>query len=106
MKQCTDCHSEKAHPDDAADCVACHRGHGSTNRFLIPDSLEGKLVVLASPEGKSDTGLVRGDGRGVCEVCHASTKYYTNAGTGEAHEIGWCIKCHSHQNGFKPGPVE
>lgn len=104
-KPCADCHSEKAHPA-AAPCSACHQVHGTANRFLIPDTLGGRPVFLTTPEGKSDTGLARGTGKGVCEVCHASTKYYTSAGAGAAHETGWCIKCHSHQNGFSPGPVE
>lgn len=104
-KPCAGCHSEKAHPASAA-CTSCHQVHGTANRFLIPDTLGGKPVFLATPEGKSETGLARGTGKGVCEVCHASTKYYNAAGTGETHETGWCIKCHSHQNGFTQGPVE
>ena len=105
-RACADCHSQKAHPTTDATCASCHEVHGTANAFLVKDSVGGKAVVLAKPEGKSDVGLVRGTGAGVCEVCHAGAKYYNGDGTGAAHETGWCITCHSHQNGFAPGPVE
>jgi predicted CXXCH cytochrome family protein len=105
-RACADCHSEKAHPSGAAACASCHRVHGTANRFLIPDTFNGRPMLLATPEGRSATGLAHGDGTGICETCHAATAHYTRAGGGGAHEAGWCVKCHSHQNGFAPGPVE
>ena len=105
-KACADCHSEKTHPGTDASCLSCHDIHGAANTFLIKPTLGGKPVLLSKPEGKSANGLAHGTGDGVCEVCHAGKKYYNGDGTGAAHEEGWCIKCHSHQNGFEPGPVE
>ena len=105
-KACADCHSEKSHPAGSVDCGACHSVHGTANAFLVNDTVGGKAILLSKPEGKSDNGLVKGTGAGICEVCHAGGKYYNGDGTGAAHETAWCIKCHSHQNGFTPGPVE
>ncbi|MBI5528965.1 MAG: hypothetical protein HY897_21770 [Deltaproteobacteria bacterium] len=99
-RACADCHSERAHPSSGSACATCHDPHGSANAFLMRDTVAGKEVFLSKPEGKSGSGLARGDGAGICEVCHTATAYYNASGTGGAHDTAWCVKCHSHQEGF------
>jgi predicted CXXCH cytochrome family protein len=103
-RPCADCHSERTHPAADTGCLVCHDPHGSANAFLVKDTVAGKKVFLSRPEGRSQSGLARGDGTGVCEVCHTGTTYYDSSGTGGAHDAAWCIGCHSHQNGFSPEP--
>ena len=108
-RACGDCHSNGSHPAGAT-CLTCHEPHGTTNAFLVREtiSIEGAAVPvhLTAPEGASADGLARAGtdggtpGTGVCEVCHATTRYYNRAGDGLAHDAGWCARCHMHQNGF------
>ncbi len=110
---CSHCHSEGAHPDDGT-CRQCHDPHGSTNAFLLNETLTlpgdaGTATVhVTRPEGATSEGFVRagvpdaGAGTGFCEVCHTTTAYYTRAGTGSSHNDGLCSGCHSHPDGFRP----
>jgi predicted CXXCH cytochrome family protein len=41
-------------------------------------------------------------GTGVCEVCHTTTKFYNNTGTGEPHFPYSCYTCHPHARSFLP----
>ena len=108
--ECTACHSETTHPADAA-CSTCHDPHGTTNAFLIRDTIQipggaSKTVVLVKPEGASKDGLARAGvsgetpGTGACEICHTTTKYYKADGTGASHSAEYCLKCHTHQDSF------
>jgi hypothetical protein len=41
---------------------------------------------------------------GICEVCHTTSAYHRNDGTGDQthHPQRECTPCHSHNNGFEP----
>ncbi len=102
---CSDCHSEGPHPFGASSCTACHNPHGSDNAFLIktrvtpPGGSASAPVHVAKPDGDTPDGLVHA-GKGLCEVCHTTTKYYLVNGQGAPHDTGQCTKCHDHQAGF------
>jgi hypothetical protein len=112
-RACSDCHSERTHPASAA-CTKCHDPHGTENAFVVRESIEIRpgtqvAVHFTTVEGASADGLARAGvegqaaGTGLCEVCHATTRFYPSSGQGEPHETGWCPRCHLHQNGFLLG---
>lgn len=41
-------------------------------------------------------------GRGLCETCHRTTRFYLASGHGENHFAGDCTLCHDHAAGFRP----
>ena len=109
---CAKCHSEATHPA-GADCGTCHDPHGSPNAFLVKSSITlpsggSAAVTVTKPEGASIAGVARAGvtgaqaGTGLCEVCHASTKFYDAAGKGATHSTKWCAECHVHAAGFAP----
>ena len=55
-------------------------------------------------DGRKDGSFasVTRPGTGVCEVCHTTTRYYNNTGTGEPHYEFPCYTCHTHERGFLP----
>jgi predicted CXXCH cytochrome family protein len=93
-KECGECHGAKNHRSLA--CRDCHDVHGSSNLFLLRARVTGETVSVTTPV------LVKGDGTGVCEVCHTNTAHYRRDGSGTAHDTQWCIGCHSHDTGFLP----
>ena len=114
---CDSCHSEKTHVPtyyDADDtfrlisCTTCHEPHGSTNLYLIRNQVlvaEDELVTIVFQNilGLADDSYAQpGDrsGAGLCEVCHATTKYYNQSGTGLPHNTTKCTDCHQHSTGF------
>jgi hypothetical protein len=109
---CAECHrSEETHQDPEAgtegQCLVCHTPHGSPNLFLVrerivtPEDIE-RPIVLNNLEGLADGSFasISDPGSGVCEVCHTTTLYYRNDGTGEDHFPFTCFTCHSHGDGF------
>jgi hypothetical protein len=42
-------------------------------------------------------------GRGLCEICHRTTRFYPASGHGESHFTDECTVCHDHAAGFRPG---
>ena len=112
-RACSDCHSQGTHPSTAA-CTACHDPHGTENAFLVLETIAVPTgtdvpIHLTTVEGASLDGLARAGvegaepGTGLCEVCHADTRFYPRTGLGEPHETGWCPRCHLHQTGFHLG---
>jgi hypothetical protein len=95
-------------------CIECHDMHGGTsNRKLIweviytPNSGDRDVVFTnrIGPNSAADGDTVFD---GVCEVCHTTSAYHRNDGTGDqTHHPGTqCIACHSHNNGFEPYPFD
>ena len=91
-------------------CTDCHKGHLSSNEFLIREEILTPSGTSREVEFTNDqTGL--GDGgfasvtppvRGICQVCHTTTLFYHSDGTGEPHFTFPCTTCHSHDVGFLP----
>ena len=114
VPQCADCHQDQeTHHDPAAgtpqQCLVCHTPHGSPNLLLVN-------LVIRTPEGddapihftnlmgQADGSFasVTRPGTGVCEVCHTTTRFYNNTGTGEPHFGFPCYTCHPHTDAFRP----
>jgi len=90
-------------------CTECHgNGHGSPNLALIATIVStpyGALrpvtfTALTGPGSFADGDTVRD---GICEVCHTTTWYHREDGTGTPHHEGTdCRACHRHDSGFHP----
>jgi predicted CXXCH cytochrome family protein len=113
---CADCHTRpQTHMDPAVgtpqECLVCHTPHGSPNLFLIdevirsPDDVE-HVIDFTNLIGKADGSFASATdpGSGLCEVCHATTRYYDSEGTGAAHFTNNCAVCHTHARAFAPPP--
>ncbi len=114
--KCLSCHNGTTAPaaetHRGLSCIECHNPHhqeqertnGSTYSKLIRTTINGRTVKLMSATGANsfaDGDAVRD---GVCEVCHSTTQYHRNNGTGSAHNNGAdCRNCHTHNVGFAGG---
>ena len=114
VPQCADCHADQqTHHDPAAgtpqQCLVCHTPHGSPNILLVNLAIQtpdGDLAPIhfTNTMGKADGSFasVSHPGTGVCEVCHTTTQFYNNTGTGAPHFTFSCYTCHPHTNAFDP----
>jgi len=107
---CLDCHNTGTHK--SANCLTCHESHNYVNRHGIRPRVKTpssgiRNVVFGNVTGQSS--FADGDNiyDGICEVCHTSTKYYRNNGTGFVNHSGGfnyngknCVTCHTHDSGF------
>jgi len=87
---------ETHHASADVNCVECHnpmRAQGS-NLYFIRTALAGFTANTAGTDFADDAGV------GICEICHTTTKYYNNTGTGQPHETDVCTNCHTHGTGF------
>ncbi len=120
--RCTVCHdgatATSASTHQSLDCGSCHNPHtqeqneynGSIYGKLIRRTIEtlssgAKAVVFTGVSGTNS--FADGDATydGVCEVCHTTTNYHRNDGSGAAHNTGVnCTDCHTHDNGFTETP--
>jgi predicted CXXCH cytochrome family protein len=89
-------------------CLTCHDVHGSSNANLMRSLVRfrGRLHAIdfhaaggAVPGGFADPV---NPGRGLCETCHATTKFYRADGQGEPHFPSDCTICHAHEASFRP----
>lgn len=114
---CASCHGteRRTHHDPAAgtvsECSVCHDPHGSDNLSLIARSLRtpsGLRVPIRFDRlaGLADGGLANPTtpGSGLCEVCHAETRFYRADGSGAPHFAFPCFTCHPHGLGFSLRP--
>lgn len=106
-----DTHPVPDHPPSGArrerNCLKCHDPHGSTNLHLVrtPIRTRGRFrpiefVATGDDATPSFVDEAR-PGRGLCEVCHKTTRFYPASGQGESHFTGDCTRCHDHAVGFK-----
>jgi predicted CXXCH cytochrome family protein len=93
-------------------CLDCHHAHTSSNILLVREQ-------ILTPSGEravefTDFNTGAGDGsfvsvtppvRGVCQVCHTTTRFYRADGSGEPHFTFPCFTCHLHGAGFAPPPT-
>ncbi len=98
-------------PQPGSACLDCHHGHMSSNAALVREQIvtpEGAraVVLLDLSVGVGDGGLVSVTPpvRGVCQVCHTTTRFYRGDGSGEPHFTFPCFTCHPHAAGFAPPP--
>ena len=101
------------HGTSTASCLDCHgNGHGSTNRAMVTTPLttpnSGSVTVVFN-NATGDKSFADGDGihDGICEVCHTTTTYHRNDGTGtpDHNTASDCSACHVHNDGFQPTAV-
>jgi predicted CxxxxCH...CXXCH cytochrome family protein len=74
---------------------------------LIKNVINGRTVRFFRDSGTNSFADNNGVTDGVCQVCHTTTKYFTNAGVldegGHPPAVGQkCTSCHNHTSGFKP----
>lgn len=93
-------------------CGSCHSIHDpdgvnlSLVRGEIFDRASGELrpvtfTALTGPGSFSDGA---GAADGICQICHSSTAFHRNDGSGAAHMEGEnCTECHTHESGFAAG---
>jgi hypothetical protein len=88
-------------------CLKCHDPHGSTNAHLVRTDIRtgGRLHPVDFPktaEGQP-TSFVdpASPGKGLCEICHHTTRFYTASGNGQPHFMDDCTLCHNHAAGFQ-----
>lgn len=91
-------------------CESCHNPHKSDNLHLIktlididPDPVVDDFWTVIFTDSLGANSYADGDATydGVCEVCHTSTSYHTNDGSGQAHNEGEnCFQsgCHAHDS--------
>jgi predicted CXXCH cytochrome family protein len=89
-------------------CLTCHDVHGSTNAHLIRPAIR-RGRRLTPIDFQDAGGAVPGGfvdpttpGRGLCEVCHRTTRFYPASGRGESHFTEDCTLCHDHAASFQP----
>ena len=89
-------------------CLKCHDPHGSQNAHLIRAAIRtgGRLRPIDFHDigGSVPGGFVdpTTPGRGLCEVCHRTTRFYRADGHGESHFTSDCTLCHDHAASFRP----
>ena len=128
---CKDCHALETHSSQyssarygnwSIDCYTCHAAHGTTNIFLVRNSVltpnSGAKSVLFQVDDRSGAtdpqNSFLGDksgannapyNDGICEVCHTKTSHFRNdtvSGGDHTHNAGIrCLDCHTHDKGFK-----
>lgn len=91
-------------------CESCHNPHKSTNLHLVkttvdidPDSLitDNQPVILTDSTGVNSYADGDTTYNGICEVCHTTTKYHRNDGSGQAHNDAqncFVSDCHAHDS--------
>jgi predicted CXXCH cytochrome family protein len=104
---CTSCHVTMTH--NGASCSTCHQTHNKNkaNIYLIKDIITtpnsgNKTVVFTAESGAGSFAEGTAPYNGVCEVCHTTTTYHKNNGTGTSHNAAVnCTNCHKHANAFR-----
>ncbi|HPR63302.1 MAG TPA: CxxxxCH/CxxCH domain-containing protein [Thermoanaerobaculia bacterium] len=124
---CADCHNLATHSSQhtstkygswALDCLRCHTPHGTTNIYLVRESIPTPNSGTHSPIILRDDAATNPDGGylgnrisdptnytdGICETCHTRTSYHRNDTSGadnHTHNAGTrCVNCHTHEDGF------
>jgi len=111
---CASCHpatsfATHAPPGEVLSCAQCHDPHGSDQLSLVRDVVTdagggGHPIAFRSRDGRADDSFASASapGTGLCEVCHTTTQFYRRDGTGAAHFVVPCTRCHPHAAGFAP----
>jgi predicted CxxxxCH...CXXCH cytochrome family protein len=84
----------------AVGCRNCHNPHGSgTNSHMIKNQIAffSTTTQSISFTGTEFVNLVTN--RGLCQVCHRSTKYYKANVPELVHFTTNCLQCHTHMGG-------
>ncbi len=110
---CFECHTphfsgDKVSDHHGYDCLECHDFHGAFSNLsfiknVIATPSGDRAVVFTSQTGANS--FADGDAvyNGICEVCHTSTVYHRNDGSGLAHNPATdCAQCHDHDADFTP----
>jgi hypothetical protein len=94
-----------------ADCNICHDFAGGyynspglgnlrwVKSPIVYPNVISPNVYFVSFSGPANSGILADATapiNGPCEVCHTTTTYYNNTGTGSSHYTGDCMPCHPH----------
>ena len=95
-------------PLPGSDCLDCHHAHTSNNILLVREQIltaaGERAVEFTNLNAVANGGFVSVTPpvRGVCQVCHTTTRFYRADGSGQPHFTLACYTCHRHAAGFAP----
>lgn len=111
--KCLSCHNGvsamAAETHRGLSCTTCHNPHHqeqertntSTYSKLVKTTINSRSVKLMASSGQNSFADGDATRDGVCEVCHTTTRYHKNDGSGQPHNNGQnCTTCHPHSVGF------
>lgn len=83
----------------AVGCRNCHDPHGSgTNSFMLKTSIAFFSTTSQTIAFTGTEFVNTVTNRGLCQVCHRSTKYYRAGVPETVHFTGNCLQCHKHNS--------
>ena len=108
VPDCTQCHPDLTHgpPNiEALACTRCHEPHGTDNIKLIRNEVTTLQGEIHSIDFGEDRVFVSASepGSGICEICHTTTRFFRDDGSGDLHAPVSCPTCHDHSEGFVEG---
>jgi predicted CxxxxCH...CXXCH cytochrome family protein len=89
----------------ASSCSSCHDLHGSSNKHMIRDVINGQAVSFKNTTGFVSTTPINGKYAGLCQVCHTLTRFYTNSAAETSHFTKDCLTCHKHSDNLLGQPA-
>jgi len=90
----------------ASSCSLCHDLHGSSNRSMIRDIINGQSVSFKNSTCVTTSPNANGVYAGLCQVCHTLTRFYKNSVAEGGHYTTGCLSCHKHTDNTNGQPAD